>query len=147
MRKILFFVLLAIFCPAQSKSQSQFSDSTASLYRFLKEWWNVPYKWGGTTKRGVDCSAFVKTMYKKLHNKNLPRTSAQQYYFVKKISKEDLRTGDLVFFKTGRRITHVGYYLFDSLFVHSASRSKGVTISNLCDFMYKKTWYSQGRVN
>ena len=147
MRKTLLFVLLIAFCSVESKSQSQFSDSTTSLYRFIKEWWNVPYRWGGMTKRGVDCSAFTKIMYKKLHNKDLPRTSGEQYNFVKKISREDLRTGDLVFFKAGRRITHVGYYLFDSLFVHSASRSKGVTISNLYDTSYKRIWYSQGRIN
>lgn len=147
MRKILLFVFLITYCSIESKSQSQFTDSTTSLYRFIKEWWNVPYKWGGTTKRGVDCSAFVKTMYKKLHGKDLPRTSGEQYKFVKKIGKDDLRTGDLIFFKAGRRITHVGYYLFDSLFVHSASKSKGVTISNLYDSAYKRTWYSQGRVN
>lgn len=147
MRKILLFLLIILTCVEESKSQVQISDSTASLYRFIKEWWDVPYAWGGTTKRGIDCSAFVKTMYKKLHGKDLPRTSGEQYKFVTKINKEDLKTGDLVFFKADRRISHVGYYLFDSLFVHSASKSKGVTISNLYDSAYKKSWYSQGRVN
>lgn len=145
MRKILLFVL--IICCVESKAQVKLSDSTTSLYRFIKEWWGVPYAWGGTTKKGIDCSAFVKTMYKKLHGKDLPRTSGEQYYFTTRIKKEELRTGDLIFFKSYGRITHVGYYLFDSLFVHSSSKGNGVTISNLYDTSYKKTWYSQGRVN
>lgn len=144
MRITLLFIMV-FFC-VKSKSQPQAYDSTQKLHSFLKEWWNVPYSWGGTTKRGVDCSAFVREMYEELHNKKLPRTSREQYKYVQKIKVEDLKTGDLVFFKRSDGIWHVGYYLFDSLFAHSSSKSKGVNIDNLYDPYYKKNWFSQGRV-
>ena len=146
MKKVLVTLALCVFFCLESKCQVTTLDSTSSLYGFLKEWWEVPYLWGGTTKKGIDCSAFVREMYEKLHHKYLPRTSREQYAYVTKIKKEDLKMGDLVFFKASTRISHVGYYLFDSLFVHSSSKSGGVTISNIYDTSYKRIWYSQGRV-
>lgn len=145
MKKILLtlFLLLSFH---YSNSQIQVSDSTAQLYLFLKEWWRVPYSWGGTTKKGVDCSAFVREMCEELHDKKLPRTSREQYLFTDRIQKDELRTGDLVFFKRSDGVWHVGYYLFDSLFAHSSSRGKGVSIGNLQDPHYSATWFSQGRV-
>lgn len=102
--------------------------------------------WGGTTKKGIDCSAFVRAMYDSLHNKNIPRTSREQYKASTKIKKEDLKTGDLLFFKNRRGVWHVGYYMFDSLFAHSSVKT-GVYISSLKNPAYKKIWFSQGRVN
>lgn len=144
-------LLLTITCFLYTNSHSQIklppNDSTLKLYSFLKEWWNVPYSWGGTTKKGIDCSAFVRQMYKTLHGENLPRTAREQYAVSNKISRSSLSTGDLLFFKNRRGVWHVGYYLFDSLFAHSSSNEKGVTISNLNTGSYKKTWFSQGRLN
>jgi lipoprotein Spr len=147
MKEVITLIVLSLVFSFNSFSQVQLQDSTTSLYSFLKEWWNVPYLWGGTTKKGIDCSAFVKTMYSSLHGKYLPRTSNEQYEYVEKISREEVKTGDLVFFKSGKRVNHVGYYLFDSLFVHSSSRNKRVIISSLSDSKYQKIWFSQGRIN
>lgn len=146
MKEIIISIMLILLC-CDSFSQQQPKDSTTQLYSFIKEWWKVPYAWGGSTKKGIDCSAFVKTMYKKLHDVDLPRTSGEQYRVVTKIKREDLNTGDLVFFKSKGRVSHVGYYLFDSLFVHSSSKGKGVRINNIYDSSYRKSWFSQGRVN
>ena len=147
MKEAITLIALSLVFSFNSFSQVQLQDSTTSLYSFLKEWWNVPYVWGGTTKKGIDCSAFVKTMYVSLHGKYLPRTSGEQYDYAQKIPREEIKTGDLVFFKSGKRINHVGYYLFDSLFVHSSSKNKKVIISNLLDPKYQKIWFSQGRIN
>ena len=143
-------ILLALFFTAlitECRPQPQVPDpSIEKLYVFLKEWWKVPYRWGGTTKRGIDCSAFVRTMYNSLHDKMIPRTSREQYKASTKIKREDLKTGDLVFFKNSRGVWHVGYYMFDSLFAHSSVKT-GVCVSSLKNPAYKKMWFSQGRLN
>lgn len=144
-RIALVLLLTALF--TQSRSQVKIPDSSSiQLYHFLKEWWRVPYRWGGTTKKGIDCSAFVRTMYNSLHDKMIPRTSREQYKASTKIKREDLKTGDLVFFKNSRGVWHVGYYMFDSLFAHSSVKT-GVYVSSLKNPAYKKMWFSQGRLN
>lgn len=139
-------IIILLLCFG-NEVKAQVSDSTIQLHSFLKSWWNVPYLWGGESKLGIDCSAFVREMHKTLHGNNLPRTSREQYKFVQKIEKEDLKTGDLVFFKSNRGFWHVGYYLFDSLFVHSSNSIKKVSISSLNEPKYSMMWFSQGRVN
>jgi probable lipoprotein NlpC len=110
----------------------------ADLYKFIQSWWGVPYKWGGESKRGVDCSGFTQTLYKKVYDIDIPRVAAAQYKAGKTISKDELTTGDLVFFKSsGPSGWHVGLYLIDGLFVHSASK-RGVYISSLNDATYEK---------
>ena len=91
------------------------------LYRFIEEWYGVHYRMGGTTKKGVDCSAFVQTLYKYVFGMNLLRTACLQFDSSTKIIKnmEDLKEGDLVFFRVNTsRISHVGVYLRNNFFVH-----------------------------
>ena len=93
----------------------------------------VPYKYGGETKSGIDCSAFTQQVYKNSLNVNLPRTAHEQYRIGERINKiDELKFGDLVFFDTSQihYPGHVGIYLGDKLFVH-ASVSKGVIVSSL----------------
>ena len=96
------------------------------------EWLGTPYHFGGTGGRGIDCSAFTRTIYDKVADVWIPRTASSQYDFGKNISKNDLQFGDLVFFNTRRhvRVGHVGIYLGDNLFAHSSTRF-GVTVSSL----------------
>lgn len=94
---------------------------------------NTPYKYGGTTERGIDCSAFTQKVYLNSIELQLPRTAREQFLIGEKISKDDvLDFGDLVFFKTKRRTTpsHVGIYIGENKFMH-ASRKKGVMVSSL----------------
>ena len=118
------------------------------LYRTIGEWMGTPYKYGGHSKQGTDCSGFVMEVYKTVYHKDLERNSAKMFQKnCKEISKGSLREGDLVFFKTGKssRISHVGLYLESGRFVH-ASSSRGVIVSNLAERYYEKHDYASGRV-
>ncbi len=94
---------------------------------------DTPYKYGGTTKAGIDCSAFTQNIYKDVFKIGLERSARLQYTQGTKISdKDDLVIGDLVFFNTRKRVKpgHVGIYIGENLFAH-ASSTNGVTISSL----------------
>jgi lipoprotein Spr len=120
--------------------------SNVMLYRFIDEWYGVKYRMGGTTKKGVDCSAFVQHLYQYVFGYNILRTACLQFKESKKIAKDDLKEGDLVFFKIGTsRISHVGVYLRNNFFVHSAS-SKGVSIANLSNAYWSRYFAGGGRI-
>ncbi|HLR37306.1 MAG TPA: C40 family peptidase [Chitinophagaceae bacterium] len=116
------------------------------LWSFISEWWGTPYRYGGTSKRGIDCSAFSQRLYMKVFGNSLPRTAREQYKDTKKIKKtKNLRPGDLVFFKIhSRHITHVGIYLQNDKFI-SATSSSGVTISDLNSPYWQRYYVGGGR--
>ena len=114
-----------------------------TLMKAFVEWDKTPYRYGGTTKAGVDCSALVQNIYVQEFRLRLPRTTADQLREGRKVRQSDMRTGDLVFFKTGPNQLHVGIYLGTDRFIH-ASTSKGVMISGLSE-RYWKTRFIQAR--
>ncbi|GAA4318182.1 C40 family peptidase [Compostibacter hankyongensis] len=117
-----------------------------SLYNFIDDWWGTPYRYGGETRRGIDCSAFVQSLYAAVFGlASIPRTASEQYQDSKKIKKAShLQEGDLVFFRIrSRRISHVGVYLKNNKFVH-ASLSAGVTISDLSDPYWHRYYVAGG---
>lgn len=97
----------------------------AQLEQAADGWYGVPYKWGGTTKDGVDCSALVQNVYKGAFGRELPRVTDEQVQTGTRIPRSKLRPGDLVFFRPNNEYNHVGIYLGEGTFVH-ASSSKGV---------------------
>lgn len=106
----------------------------------------VPYAFGGSTRNGMDCSAFTSFVYGNALNRPLPRSTRDQYKVGAGVPKFDLQFGDLVFFNTtGRTPSHVGIYIEDDLFAH-ASVTYGVTISSLESTYYKKRWVGARRV-
>jgi len=117
------------------------------LLEEIDEWYGTPYRYGGSSKNGIDCSAFSRTLSNDIFNVSLPRTAEQQYSYCDHIKKSQLKQGDLVFFHTtgGSRITHVGVYLQNGKFVH-ASTSAGVMISDLEDYYWRKAYRAAGRV-
>lgn len=105
----------------------------------------TPYKWGGTTVKGFDCSGFILYIFNQ-YNVKLPRTSKTQAQKGIKVAQEDLLPGDLVFFNTyGKNISHAGIYIGNGQFAHSSS-SNGVRISKLSEDYYKKRYVTARRV-
>lgn len=119
----------------------------SAMYTIVEEWLGTHYKFGGINKNGIDCSAFSMMFYETRYNIELPRIAKAQYSVSTKIKKEDLEIGDLIFFRTkGRSGWHVGIYLLDGYFVHSANKKSGVKISYLYTPYYEKTYLSGGRI-
>lgn len=122
------------------------ATSNLKLYKFIYEWIGTPYRFGGNTKTGIDCSAFTKAIYDKVFNTNILRNSRDIFSTVNPLSKDELKEGDLVFFKIkSRSISHVGVYLGENRFAH-ASSSRGVVISNLNEPYYSRYFYKGGRI-
>lgn len=106
-----------------------------SLYSSARSYLGVPYRYGGTTKSGIDCSAFTQVVFKE-NGVSIPRTTGQQFSIGTSVSKRNLQQGDLVFFNTsGRGVSHVGIYVGNNNFIH-ASTSRGVMISSINDPYY-----------
>ncbi|CAM3860394.1 NlpC/P60 family protein [Rahnella bruchi] len=115
----------------------------ASLLSEYSNWKGTHYRLGGTTHKGVDCSALMQHIFNASLHQQLPRTTFQQIKNGQKISINDLKPGDLVFFKTSSRDRHVGVYVGDNQFIH-ASKIEGVTISSL-DNQYWINHYETAR--
>jgi cell wall-associated NlpC family hydrolase len=96
----------------------------------------TPYKFGGNNpEKGLDCSGFVKHVYKESADISLPRSAAEMSQQGEMVTREELKPGDLVFFNTRKKPnSHVGIYAGDGTFVHaSSSRTKEVTVSRIGD--------------
>jgi cell wall-associated NlpC family hydrolase len=97
---------------------------------------DAPYRLGGSSVRGIDCSGFVKKIYS-LFGINLPRTASEQSHTGVEVAKSSLTEGDLLFFHSKNRIGHVGIYIGGNKFVHAASSNKGVRVDSLDSAYYK----------
>jgi len=112
------------------------------LKEIVDSYLGTPYRWGGNTRNGIDCSGLVNEVFKELNHAKLPRTSRRLAKLGVKINRRSARPGDLVFFRTGvfKRVNHVGIYFENGLFAHASSK-KGVIYSSLDDTYYKKHFY------
>ncbi|MDO9510670.1 MAG: NlpC/P60 family protein [Bacteroidales bacterium] len=116
------------------------------LANSLNSWMYTPYKFGGESREGVDCSAFVKAVYSEAFNINLSRSAVEMLNLLEFVPKEELKEADLVFFNIpGPTGYHVGIYLNNSYFVHVSSQ-KGVMISGLNEAYFSKYYLNAGRV-
>ncbi len=107
----------------------------------------VRYRYGGTSRSGIDCSGFTSSVYR-ANGVRLPRTAAEQSNVGQSVSKGDLKKGDLVFFKTrGSRVGHVGMYVGDGKFIHASSGRGQVTVSSLGDRYYANRYAGAKRVS
>ncbi|CDN44663.1 MULTISPECIES: C40 family peptidase [unclassified Paenibacillus] len=131
------FILIAVFASSSVFASTELKSSIGKVL-------GTPYKYGGTTTAGFDCSGFVRYIFGQFDVK-LPRSSQSQAKAGTKVDKDDLRPGDLVFFNTsGRGISHAGIYVGDGKFAHSSS--KGVRYTDLDDAYYAKRYVTARRV-
>lgn len=136
-------VVAAADAPEARKAGDSIKDR---LLRVAQRMLAVPYRFGGTTLWGLDCSGFVQKAFAFL-DLGLPRTAREQFREGLKISKADLSPGDLVFFRTyAKYASHVGIYLGDNRFVHASSRDRMVTIDSLDEPYYMKHYLGAKRL-
>ncbi len=120
--------------------ESPGGDTRSRLMTAILSYIGTPYRIGGIDHSGIDCSGFSMVVFDSVFKIELPHSAREQFTLGDRVSRNDLQVGDLVFFRTvGRRISHVGIYLGDDLFVH-ASVSEGVTISSLDSTYYKRRY-------
>ncbi len=119
---------------------------TERILLFAKKMLHLPYRFGGNGFSGLDCSFFVKKVYSMV-GIDLPRSAREQFTQGINIDKEELKPGDLVFFRTYAKFpSHVGIYLGDNLFIHASSKSKKVTIDSLEAPYYIKRFIGAKRI-
>ncbi|MCS7464572.1 C40 family peptidase [Paenibacillus doosanensis] len=136
-----FAVSVALFCSFQAGS----AFAETPLSQAVNEELGVPYKWAGTTTKGFDCSGYTSFVFAKF-DIDLPHTSKGQAEIGTTVAQDDLRPGDLVFYNTdGKGISHVGIYVGDGKFYHSAT-NKGVTVTKLSDSYYTKRFVTAKRI-
>lgn len=114
------------------------------LFEVYYQWRGTRYRLGGTTKKGIDCSAFVQKMLQQGFDLSMPRNTILLSNLGVPVEKSELRTGDLVFFRT-KRTHHVGIYIEGGRFMH-ASTKVGVTISKLDNIYYKSVYWKAQRI-
>mgnify|MGYP001152023595 FL=1 len=146
----LFALLLAGCSHHAPPPNGRLADSItviAELNDQLNRWHGTPYRYGGMSRRGIDCSGFVYLTFRDRFNLQLPRSTRAQTDIGTRIDKEQLLPGDLVFFKTGRGENglHVGIYDSDNQFIH-ASTSQGVIRSSLDNSYWQKTFWQARRI-
>ncbi len=127
-------------------SESEESSLKERLILFAKKLLNIPYRFGGNSLLGIDCSAYVQKVYA-LIGIDLPRSARAQFSEGNPVDKGELSIGDLVFFRTYASFpSHVGIYLGNNLFIHSSSRGKKVTIDSLETPYYLKRFIGAKRL-
>ncbi|RSK49407.1 C40 family peptidase [Hymenobacter rigui] len=122
-------------------------DADKNLLETVVSWLGTPYRYGSNSKSGTDCSGFVTRVFKEAYGITLQRSSRSMFTSVKHVQKDEMQTGDLVFFRRGpgQPIYHVGIYLKDGKFAHSACGG-GVMVSSLNQAYYSRNFYAAGRV-
>lgn len=124
-------------------------EATKALIAEANTWLGVPYKWAGNDRDGVDCSGFVTQVFLRALDIKLPRTSATQNEYCKRLDRSKLTPGDLVFFDTKRdrdgRTSHVGLYVGDGNMIHASSK-RGVIITSIDGPFFGDRLLNGGRV-
>ncbi|MPV85579.1 peptidase P60 [Cardiobacteriales bacterium ML27] len=128
-----------------AKQKTKAPATQAQLMAFYQSWKGTPYRLGGTGRSGIDCSAFVMQGFQQIFSIDMPRTTEAQAKVGSRVMFSERKPGDLVFFKTGWNLRHVGIYVGDNQFMH-ASTSKGVIISSLSNPYWEKYYWKTTRI-
>ena len=144
--RLLIVVLVVLSsCKSQRQTAAPHQDTLSKLEKAYQKYKGVKYRYGGTDKRGFDCSGFVQRVYNETFHIQLPRTTKAMMKAGKKISKKELKPGDLVFFHPTRKYYHVGIYMGNGIFMH-ASSSQGITKSKMDMKYWKKSYVTARRI-
>ena len=125
-------------------SNNDSDDMNKEIMDFYNEWKGVKYRFGGNSKKGIDCSAFTQRIYKEKFDIRIPRSTRTQVKVGTPIDKSELELGDLIFFKTGKIDRHVGVYMGNGDFMHASI--KGVKFSKVDKPFYKKAYWTSRRI-
>lgn len=133
--------------PFEKFEDGVFTEDTV-LNGFILKWLGKPYKLGGKTEKGIDCSQFNKRLYKDVYKVTLENVCYKQWNQTGRIKRDSLQVGDLLFFRSTRSPSgwHCGVYIGNTYFVHAANRYEGVKISSLSEPRYNKSYKGGGRV-
>lgn len=116
------------------------------LAEAVMQWVGTPYRMGGCSEKGTDCSCLVRSIVRAAYGVELSRSSRSMYQEVSRLDKKDeYKEGDLLFFRRGRRISHVGIYLRDGWYVHASTR-EGVVVRRLDKKSRRLAFYCAGRI-
>jgi lipoprotein Spr len=145
MKKI--FIIFLLLSGLELKAQSV-TINDSSIIKFMNEWMGVPYKFGGNTKKGIDCSQLNKKFYQYVYKINLPDVCYKQYNFTTRIQRDSLKIGDLVFFRSTKSPSgwHCGCYIGNNNFLHAPQRGERVKVSSLEEDRYKRNYKGAGRI-
>jgi len=117
----------------------------SALSKEYKRWHGTPYKYGGSTRKGIDCSSLMQIIYRDAFGLKIPRTTTNQAKIGYRVDKRSSREGDLVFFKTGYRTKHSGVIIKKDKFIHSSTKH-GVIVSSLNNPYWKSKYWQTRRV-
>ncbi len=137
---------LAVLNFFEAKGLKVDSCVNQQLYFEVYKWINTPYRYGGETGKGIDCSGFSNKIYQAVYNQTLEGGSRDIFQHVKPLKMKLAEEGDLLFFKIWKgQISHVGIYLQDGKFAHATTQA-GVIISDLSEAYYKKYFFKAGHL-
>jgi lipoprotein Spr len=132
--------------PAEEIKIETKNISDKTLANFIRDWYGVTYRYGGSDKHGIDCSHFAARLYADVYNKKISGAANTIEPSTVTVKTTDIQEGDLVFFKIQQnKVSHVGVYIGNNKFVH-ASTKLGVIISDLDEAYYKKYFYKAGKL-
>lgn len=154
MKKILLItvlMLLGLVSSAQKQSENGFTDiitPDTTLNKFMMYWLRKPYKLGGNTEKGIDCSQFNKRLYMDVYGLNLENICYKQWNQTIRLKQDSLITGDLVFFRSKLSPSgwHCGVFIGNTYFIHASNKNEGVKISSLNEPRYMNSIRGFGRL-
>jgi lipoprotein Spr len=156
-KKFRFILMLVVLLPVLGYSQTKrelpavdsipYVSTDTALNNFIYHWIGKPYRLGGTTERGIDCSQFNKRLAIDVYKINIENTCITQWETTNRVKKDSLQIGDLIFFRSRQSPSrwHCGTYIGETMFVHAANRYEGVKISSLLEPKYKAAYRGAGR--
>ena len=118
---------------------------TKALYKEYEKWLGTKYKLGGQTLNGIDCSSFIQQVYYDAFRLRIPRTTKEQAKVGREIKRMELQAGDMIFFKTGWNVRHVGIIIENGKFIH-VSTKRGVSKSSIYNPYWRSKYWQSRRI-